>query len=69
MKHEFNLISLLVLVGVLVFGLLFIWFFSWREQKRIKREESKYPSATAKRYSKEVDRLLEFDDTEKFYHN
>ncbi len=56
-----TLTDALVTAGILAAGLLVIFFFNTREMKRLKRkEENRYPSA-ARKYSKEVERLLEPD--------
>lgn len=66
--YRFNLTSFIVLVSILIIGLLVIWFFSRREQKRLeKKERNRYPNAV--KYSKDVDWLLDLDESEKFYHN
>lgn len=63
-NKNFNLTSLLVLVGILLVGLVVIYFFSWREARRLKREMgSRYPSATRK-YPSMVDSLLKMDNSE-----
>lgn len=64
-----TLTDALVTIGILATGLLVIFFFNDREMKRLKRkEENRYPSATRK-YSKEVERLLELDDHEQALSN
>lgn len=68
-NNPFTLTDALVTIGFLVTGLLVIFFFNDREMKRLKhKEENRYPSATRK-YSKEVERLLELDDHEKALSN
>ena len=52
--------SLLVLLAILAIGLLIINGFAWMERRKMKRKVNGYPSA--RKYSKEVNRLLEFDE-------
>lgn len=61
-----NLISLAVF-----FIAVTIAFFvgSHIDRKRFERKMNKYPSATRRRYSKEVDWLLELDETERAISN
>lgn len=67
MPQSFNLTSLIVLLSILAFGLIFIWVCSKVEDRRQKKiMENRFPSATRK-YPKEVDNKL--DITERFYHN
>jgi hypothetical protein len=65
-NQNFNLTSLIVLIAVLFTGIGFIYFFSWKEARRLKKIESeRYPSAT--RHSSAVDNKLQMDITESFY--
>lgn len=68
-QPEFSLLDLAITVAILFIGLAFIYFFSWREARRLKRKaENHYPSAT-RVYPKAVNDFLEMDETENFYHN
>ena len=68
MPQSFNLTSLIVLLSILAFGLIFIWVCSKIEDRRQKKiMENRFPSPTSRRYPKEVDSKL--DITERFYHN
>ncbi len=58
---------------ILAVGLLLIHYWTRKEKKRIEREyKSRWPSANNefKGLSKrELDELMRYDETEKFYHN
>ncbi len=61
--EQFSTTGLLVFLVVMVAGLLFIYFDSRRETKRLKKEhEKKYRAVTPVKYNKEVDWLLGLDD-------
>ncbi len=69
----FNMLSLLVLTGILAAGLLVINLYGRMEEKRLRRKLDKHPKTyyigkSKKATQKELDRLLEMDDTERFYH-
>ena len=69
MNQQFNITSLIVLGIILAAGLGLIWFFNWKEERRLKKKmQDQYPSVK-KRYSKIVDAKLDQDITERFYHN
>lgn len=71
---QFNMTSLLVLTGVLVTGLLLINLFGYMEQRKLKKKMDKFPKTfyvkkNKRATQKEIDRLLEMDDSERFYHS
>ena len=69
------LIAAIVFFSVLIIGLALIHLFEWMRLRDIEREFEKgdYPKAAKKKIDratqKEIDRLLEMDETESFYHD
>lgn len=62
---QYGIIGLLVLTGVLIVGLLVIYYFSCKEKRKIERGAEVKPEER----SCDVEWLLSLDDTERFYHN
>lgn len=68
------LIAAIVFFSVLIVGLAAIHLFQWMHLRDMERELNKgdYPKAAKKKIDsvqqKEIDRLLEMDETESFYH-
>lgn len=74
--NEINevLIAAVVFFSVLIVGLAAIHLFEWMHLRDMERELNKgdYPKAAKRKIDsakqKEIDRLLEMDETESFYH-
>ena len=66
------LTAVAVFIIILVLGLALIYYWTKMENKRIEREyNDSWPSARKKIdgiKQKDLDRLLDYDETERFYH-